>query len=397
MSQTDNKLPILISGAGIAGLTAALCLASKGFQVEIYEREEKLDPIGAGIQISPNAFRVLEDIGLGDELSSSGMFPDAIKVHDGTKGHLVTSIPLGQVIRKKFGSPYCVIHRADLQSILLDRCLSNSLIKIHFGSEVSDFRTDGASINADISSKNGKVQIEGSVLVAADGIWSKLRTNALQLPAPKYSGKIAWRAMLPVSDVENTELMRNTHLWLAPRSHIVTYPVTNGQFLNLIVITDEPNFESLPVSAECHGNFQRKLSGTCKELSTLFDLVTEWSAWPIFQTPPPLRMDFGRVAIIGDAAHAALPFAAQGAAMAIEDAVILAHYLAKQPAVDGMKMFEQSRIGRIQRVLKLSETNGRIYHMQSPLSALRNTVMKLMPGEMLLGRQAWIYDWRAEN
>ena len=397
MSQADNNLPILISGAGIAGLTAALCLASKGFRVEIFERAENLDPVGAGIQISPNAYRILEGIGLGEGLSGSGMFPDAIKVHDGINGKLLTSIPLGDTIRNRFGAPYCVIHRADLQKLLLDKCTSSPLIRNHFGCTVSDFQIGGASVNAEVISNSAGNLVEGSALVAADGIWSKLRTDALQLPPPRYSGKVAWRAMISAANIDDAKLLDDTHLWLAPDSHIVTYPVKNGEYLNLIVITSEQDFEDIPAHTESKNILQSRISDVCVELSKLFDTDAEWSAWPIFQTPPPLRMDFGRVVLIGDAAHATLPFAAQGAAMAIEDAVILAQHLSRQPVVDGVKMFEQSRIGRIQRVVKLSQMNGRIYHMHAPFSGFRNAAMKMIPGNILLGRQAWIYDWQAGN
>ena len=332
---------------------------------------------------------------MADKLSAVSTFPDAIHVHDGRSGRTITSIPLGQTVQDLFGHPYCVVHRGDLQKILLDACNASSSIDVHYEFEVENIHTEADSVS--LSTKSGINSTKGKTAVLADGIWSNARKNHLALPAPEYSGKVAWRALVPIQKTVNRELMQESHLWLAPNSHAVTYPVRRGQALNVIVISHanlpEPGFsqsEGLAPAAQT-------LSAYGGPLTDILKLADDWSYWPIFESPYPIQMTGERVAMIGDAAHAMLPFAAQGAAMAIEDALVLSNCLAAGAVQQGIERFAKLRTGRNQRVSNLARTNGRIYHMDWPLSAARNTVMRFAPAKQLLKRQAWVYGWTPDS
>ncbi|MEM9279966.1 MAG: FAD-dependent monooxygenase, partial [Pseudomonadota bacterium] len=340
MTTASTKRHILISGAGIAGLTTALCLSRQGFKVDVFEKAGALDPIGAGIQLSPNAYRILSSLGMDETLRQASVFPDRITIHSGRSGKTVNIIPLGETIRHRFGFPYCVIHRGDLQKLLLDHCQKTSSINLHFAATISEFEDTGEMIHAQISGKSRK---QGNALVVADGVWSELR-GKLGMPEPEYSGKVAWRALLSAESLSDQALLDGTHLWLAPKSHAVTYPVQNSNLLNIIVITDGiPEHElahlgtSQPYQETWFDNFGENLAGAINK-------ADQWTAWPIFQTPEPLKLSSGNVAIMGDAAHAMLPFAAQGAAMAIEDAAVLANCLSTHPVRAGIERFEHQRI-----------------------------------------------------
>ncbi len=383
----QTSLPILISGAGIAGLTSALALAGIGKTVRVLEKAVCLDPIGSGLQLSPNAWHVLSDLGLSGKLEPHTSFPCAIKLHDGRSGNLLSSLPLGQSIRLRYGEPYGVIHRGDLQMRLLERCLSSPRISVEFDAEVVNATQEHGGIQLGLKNETSA---EGAVLIAADGIWSSIRTRTLKLPAPVDSGKLAWRGLLPAKHLDDRGLLDDAHVWLAPNSHAVTYPVSGGEQLNLVFITDATQ----PTSAIGPSTLDQ---GLAPELLRLISRVSGWTAWPLLETPMPYTLANGLIALAGDAAHGMLPFAAQGAAMGIEDAAVLAQTLGGENDVRAaLKAYQQKRCDRVQRVARFARSNGNIYHLPAPFGFFRNIGMRVIPNKQLMARQDWIYGWKAQ-
>jgi len=378
--------PVLISGAGIAGLATALALAKTGRAVKVFEKAASLDPIGAGLQLSPNAWHVLADLDLNDALQPHTTFPETIQLHVGRSGRILSTLPLGQSIHARFDAPYGVIHRGDLQSVLLERCSSSEHIEVEFDAEVITAEEHDDTIKAIL--KDG-MRVEGSLLIAADGIWSSIRTELLGLSAPTDSGKLAWRALLPAKDVGDHWFLNATHVWLAPNAHAVTYPVSGGEQLNLIIITSNEASSASSGSPKPDDKF-------APALLDLAEKVKGWTAWPLYETPLPYTLAKGRIALVGDAAHSLLPFAAQGAAMGIEDAAVITHAISHARDVkSALFHYEQARLDRVQNIAKFAKANGRIYHLPAPLAFFRNLGMRFMPPERLMRRQDWIYDWRS--
>lgn len=384
---------ILINGGGIAGLTAALCLAKAGNRVEVFERAEVLEPLGAGIQISPNAFHVFSLLGLSSELLSAGDIPDAIVMMNAHKGSKLATIPLGFKVQDKYDAPYIVIHRADLQNILLKACEANPDISISFATEIVDAAIHKNGITALVKTNEKVKEIKGDLLVGADGIRSHVRNFILELDPAVYSGKTAWRALIPAEQIRSSDALKNTVAWLGSKSHAVTYPVRNASLINVIAVTQEPEHSRLDENSKA--KLIAKFSHWNDDFKELLKANVEWSGWPLYETRSIVTMAYQTVALIGDAAHAMLPFAAQGAAQAIEDAHVLGQCLSQYENAElGLKEFERQRLSRVKRVSQTARTNGTIYHASGLIAAVRNFGLKRIPGDRLLQKQDWIYRWK---
>ncbi len=389
----SDRRTILVSGGGIAGLTAALCLAESGHRVEIFEKANKFETLGAGIQLSPNALRVLFSLGLEKKLKTVATAPPAINLIDARTAQRLANVPLGHHVINRYGLPYLVIHRADLQQILVKACRSNPEIALHLGSEVMDVapHKNGATVLVNRDDKFQEVPCRA--VIVADGIWSRIRTQILGLEAPEYQGLTAWRSMIPIDENIGFSARENTELWLAKKSHAVTYPVRMGRYLNVVAIVPESD----PDGIYAKPNMERlasHFSNWHNEFAKLLDCRTRWTSWPLYQVTKLTNMAYGPIVMIGDAAHAMLPFAAQGAAMAIEDATSLALHLAdNQDAPEAFMQFEKYRLPRLRKAMALAKFNRSIYHMDRPFSWFRNLGLRLIPNESLLGRQNWLYKW----
>lgn len=388
--------PIIISGGGIAGLTAALSLAKYGFAVEVHEKSEGFDPIGAGLQISPNAYKILDDLGLTSKLSQACTKPNAISVRNAVSGKPITEIPLGSFCTKRYGAPYMVIHRADLQDILFEKCSKNKNIKIHFSSEVIDFAQHFNGVTVLVSNHNRTDEIIGQAMVIADGVHSKLRNIFEWGEKPEFQNKIAWRALIAANEVPKSFSLHNTGLWLGPNAHVVTYPMRQAKFLNVVAISHSKADEKLSEqSKERVAEIFAKWPSQFKEL---FNSKAKWTGWPLYATQKLENMVEQNVAMIGDAAHSMLPFSAQGAAMAIEDAAVLAQQIAEHQTIsEALTNFETLRIPRVNKVMDIARKNGEIYHLKGLSAIARNFAMQLAPKSRLLARQDWIYNWEVSN
>jgi salicylate hydroxylase len=388
-------LPVVIAGAGIGGLSAALALGARGHDVLVVERADELAEVGAGLQLSPNACRVLDDLGVLDRLMPHAVAPCNVRIGSGRTGKEIASIELGERIADRYGSPYLVVHRADLQKILFDRAMNLGRIEVRLGSEIIEVGdTHDGTLQCHVQSGDVLVGLPARALIGADGVWSRVRGRVPGHGQAKYTGLTAYRATLPAEKVGD-ELLADTGLWLGPNAHLVHYPIRAGREFNLVALVPErwteEGWSATADRATLLGHFRNWAPG----VKSLLEKPETWLKWALCGVDADSPWSDGRITLLGDAAHAMLPFAAQGAAMAIEDAAVLAH-LFPPSATDIPAVFKAYETARKQRVKKVQETaaeNGRIYHLSGPLAIGRDTVMKLMPPDRLSARQDWIYGW----
>ncbi|MGQ4273061.1 FAD-dependent monooxygenase [Terrihabitans sp. B22-R8] len=383
-----DRRPILIVGAGIGGLTLALELARKGVRACIIERAPALEEVGAGLQLSPNASWILDRLGLGDELDTRGTRPDAVQMLDGRSGRTVATIPLGLAAEQRWGAPYRVIHRAQLQHILYSAALAEG-IQIQTGTELVDYADTASGILAHIRGVEGDETFSAPAMIGADGLHSTLRARLVADDA-RFSGQVAWRATIRL------ESRNETGLWLGPGAHLVTYRLNGEGDLNLVAVTGG--------AAEGRGWSNPGSSGEIREafrrwspvVQELISAPAKWMKWPLFDRDPSLVWGKGRATLLGDAAHPMLPHLAQGAAMAIEDASLLAARLAQNPDHPdrAFRSYEAVRQPRTAAVALMARRNGRIYRLPAPASFARDSTLRFLGTERLIKRLDWLYGHR---
>ncbi|MEW9303903.1 FAD-dependent monooxygenase [Labrys neptuniae] len=385
-------MDIAIAGAGIGGLTAALALARRGFAVEIYERAAALEEAGAGIQLTPNALNVLFGLGLGPALEAHMVVMDAVRIRKGATGGLIQQIPLGQC-RQRWGAPYGVIHRADLQAVLVAAVRQRG-IPLHLSRELHSVRQDQKRVI--LSFAAGAPDVSARMLIGADGLWSKLRP-LLGLEQPRFVGRRAWRAVIPMQDVPVLFQGLMTGLWLGDNAHFVHYPVRSGQALNLVAVTSAEDAGPGWSTPQPLQALLPHYAGWDGRLRTLLATVPQWRTWPLFEGRADGRIATGRIALIGDAAHPMLPFIAQGGAAAIEDAAELAAQLSGADDNDvpaRLQDWSRLRLPRVGRIQAEARSNGERYHWRWPLAAARDLGLSALGGRRLLERYDWLYGWK---
>lgn len=372
---------VAVAGGGIAGLAAALALAERGASVDVFERAPAFEEVGAGIQLSPNAMHVLARLGVAERVRAGLVEPKAIDIRDARSGAALASITLGPAARKRYGAPYVLIHRADLLTALAAAAEEHRGITLHLGAEAADVAEspDGVRLMA-----GGRTHA-ADVLVAADGVHSAIRTGHFGHGGAEPTGRVAWRATLPASDVPAAIRQDVTGLWLGPGGHMVHYPLQAGRTFNIVVITAGPAAPAPPLAP--FGPAAR----------VLIDAVPRWLPWPLSGVDPSRSWALGRVALVGDAAHAMPPSAAQGGAQAIEDAWVLAASLARggDPAV-ALRAYERARRDRVVRIVREAYRNLDVYNLQGYPAAARNIVLRHLPARLLLSRMDWLYGWKPE-
>ncbi|RWN13214.1 MAG: FAD-binding protein [Mesorhizobium sp.] len=406
MTDTRSR-QIVIAGAGVAGLTAALAFAERGYTVRVFEQAQRLEAAGAGIQLSPNATRILRQLGVLDRLLQAAVRPEAVVLKEAATLRELARVPLGQAAETRWQAPYLVAHRADLQSALMARVSEIPDIRLTTGARIGGVDTgpDGITATAEIGGKT--VEADGFLLVGADGVWSSVRRLARSakvatLATSRFSGELAWRATVAADSAAGQSFAaigaRNcVTTFLHPGFHIVAYPVSKGAAFNLAAFTRGDRIaEGWSGNADA-GILTRALRGTAAELARLVEQAGPWTAWPIHTVDPqqPWTTPNG-IALIGDAAHAMTPFAAQGAAMAIEDAATLAEAVYASPTnpLAALAVWEQSRRPRVAQVARRGAVNRLAWHASGPVAIARNVFLKAR-SEKLAADLDWLYGWRA--
>ncbi|MTH99424.1 FAD-dependent monooxygenase [Roseibium sp. RKSG952] len=395
MPQDTTDAPVIIAGAGIAGMTSALALQAAGHEVVLVERAPELTEVGAGLQLSPNACHVLKNLGVLDDLEPYAVAPEALRIRSGRSGRQLCQFVYGSSFEEHYGAPYWVVHRADLQGALLSRIRQTPGITLVIASEIRDVQQTPDQIACEISTSLSTQTIAGQALIAADGVWSQSR---LLVPGHKqalFTGRTAYRATVP-AELLPPELMRFSGLWLGAGAHLVLYPVRARREFNIVALVDEDWTGEVWSAPARHQDLAPHFEGWHPDALDLLKLPEAWTKWALCGVDANGPWVHNRIALIGDAAHAMLPFAAQGAAMAIEDAAVLGLLLADRtmPVPEALARYQALRRPRVARVQKQAEKNGTIYHMRGPLAAGRNAFLRFMPNSHLQSRMDWIYRWK---
>src|SRR5579885_800853 len=323
---------VIVAGAGIGGLTAALALGRRGLRVTVLEQSERLEETGAGIQLSPNATRTLIDLGLETWLRPLTVAPAALRVLNAASGREILSMPLGEAVEQRYGAPYWLIHRGDLQAALANAVARNLDVALKLGMRVEDFVAHPNGVTVSVRGPQGMCEERGLALLGADGVWSTVRRRIGHRRPPRFAGRTAWRGFVPAHAVAPEFRDPLVHLWLGRDAHLVHYPVKAGRLVNIVVITadqwDAPGWGEAADRAQLIPRLAAE--AWAAPARALVGLPEAWLKWALHEHRPVSRWSRGPVALLGDAAHAMLPFLAQGAAMAIEDAVVAAQCLARQ-------------------------------------------------------------------
>lgn len=389
---SGNGRIIFIAGAGIAGLTLALTLGKFGARAVVLERQGSVQEFGAGLQISPNARKVLDRLGLDEALNRLAFAPQGIDVYPlGAKRPLVT-LELGQRIAERFGAPYAVMHRADLADMLHRAAKRFANIDVLFNVRSHDVVAHEAGMSVVVDEADGKTRTaKAFAFIGADGVRSRTRREVMMGPEAISAGRVAWRALLPIDALEGVVARDRTSLLWAPGMHAVIYPLPARAQLNVVMFSSFDEAYSLSENALHQPDLPRRVARDPRFAAILEAVGSDWTFWPLATVETP-SWHQGGIGLIGDAAHAMLPFQAQGAAMGIEDAAVLAPLLMQSETAEAaLARYETLRRPRVERVQQLSERNGFAFHADWPVSVARDLVVRAQGPRGHLERLAWIY------
>ncbi len=380
----------VIVGGGIGGLTAALCLAKQNWSVLLLEQAASFGEAGAGIQVSPNCARVLIDLGLAAALDKSGFRPEGIEMRDAFSGSVLVKSTFGE----RYPWPYYHLHRADLLELLVDAAMAEDRITLQTGVRVQDveFRADGVSITL------GDASVTADLLIGADGIHSTVRERMFGVSPALFTGNVAWRGLVPADALPPGLVRPVATAWWGPGKHMVHYYVRQGDLVNCVCVVEKSGWEIESwVEPGDVDELRNEYAGWHGDVLRLLEVVQpdQLFKWALFDRAPMQHWSEGHATLLGDACHATLPFLAQGAAMAIEDAAVLAKCLAMTPHIPtALRHYESVRKPRTSWVQKASRRNARVYHMRGLGARLRNAAAGFV-GERVTNR-LYHYDALAE-
>jgi salicylate hydroxylase len=387
---------VLIAGGGIGGLAAAIALARRGIASNVLERSAFEEETGAGIQLGPNATRALRQIGAFDAIEQAALRPEAIWVFDGLSGRRLASVPLGNHAETRYGSPYLTLHRADLHAALLTVAGQLDEITLTPRFEVSSIAGGEAGVAA--QSADGS-RVGGACLIGADGLWSAVRKHVAPNAALRFAGATAFRTLVSRKGLPSPFDAPVIGLWLGPGAHLVHYPVRSGADLNVVAVTEGGRERQGWNEAADPEALRASFTGWCKDSKSFLERAGAWRSWSLFRLAAFTPWNAGRTVLLGDAAHPVLPFLAQGAGLAIEDAVDLAANLASAPHDPAIALarYANERQRRAWRVQREARLLGRLYHLRGPARLARNLVLGWRGEGALLASFDWLYGEGAER
>ncbi len=394
--------PVAIVGGGIAGLTAALAFAERGLPVRIFERAPELHEIGAGLQISPNATRILDRLGVIEALDGRYALPEAVTIRDAISLKVIAEVRLGAFGQERWGAPYLVAARGALQSALLKRVAQEPLITLTTGAEVSDFdvETDNGIPQLAIRENEGERTVPTRLIVGADGVWSTIRDHGGPEGQTRPIGTVAWRATLaPQEGAAFRRIAPDDRVttFASPKFHAVAYPLGDGS-LNVVIVTSGTLSRTGWVREGDPALLAKLMDGAHPAIAELATLVPNWTMWPLHIANPNCGWTHPNgLALIGDAAHAMAPFAAQGAAMAIEDSFVLVKLVAENALPEALARYVALRRPRIRRVGLRGGLNQFAWHARGPVAIARNLFFKTRSPEKLAADLDWLYGWQVDE
>lgn len=382
--------PILVAGGGIGGLATALALARSGQASIVLEQASRFGEIGAGIQLGPNAFHSFDYLGIGDQAREGAVYVDNLRLMDAKTAEEICHIPLDEPFRRRMGNPYAVVHRADLHGIMLEACVAHDLIDLRTRHTVSGYEQDGHAVTALVK---GRDPLTGSGLIAADGLNSTIRAQMVDDGPPRVSGHTTYRSVIPTEDMPEDLRWNAATLWAGPKCHIVHYPLKGWKAFNLVVTYHNHAPEAVagkPVSKE---EVRRGFEHIHPRARQVIDHGKDWKLWVLCDRDPIVDWVDGRVALLGDAAHPMLQYLAQGACMAMEDAVCLGAMVADHADLGtALERYRARRVVRTARVVMGSRLVGDyVYHPDGAQALVRNAVMGARTPQEWYDRIEWLY------
>ena len=392
---TDDSLPVLVSGGGIGGIAASLALVRRGFSVKVLERAAELGEIGAGIQLGPNAFAAFDALGIGEIARARAVYTDEMVMHDAIDEYCVGRIPTGDAFRERFGNPYAVSHRADVHRSLLEGAQSTNRIDVATSTPVERVEQDEAGVTV-FDAKGGRHR--GLALIGADGVKSAVRRQFVGDEA-RVSGHVVYRAVVDKAEFPVDLQWNAASIWVGPNCHLVHYPLRGGEQYNVVVTFHSRDAEQWSVREGSRAEVQSYFDGICPRARQLIDLPKDWKRWATADRDPIAQWNFGRATLLGDAAHPTLQYLAQGACMAMEDAVTLGEALRVHDNDFGRAFdrYQRSRVARTARIVLSAREMGRIFHAKGVERLVRNDLWKGRSPERFYDAMEWLYGWKVEN
>jgi len=384
--------PVLIAGGGIGGLAAALALAQKGRRSHVFEQASRFGEVGAGIQLGPNVFKMFDRMGLTDAISSLAFFPESLIMRDSMTGDIVTRIAVGsEAFRERFKHPYAVIYRADLHQVLFEACRRSPLVTLSASQKISEHDDMGDRVM--VRTESGATH-EGSALIGADGLWSRVRSRLVGDGPPRVSGHIAYRAVLPIAEVPESWRPNAVVLWGGAKHHLVHYPLRRGELFNLVAVFHSDHYEEGWDTYGDPAELTDRFRDAHPQVKALLAKIEAWRMWVLCDREPIRQWSRGRVTLLGDAAHPMLQYLAQGACMAVEDAVVLADQIdiAGDDFAAAFVAYQQARYLRTGRVQLTARYYGEAYHADGVTAELRNQMLNGRSPQQAMEGLAWLYD-----
>jgi salicylate hydroxylase len=395
MSTPSTSLPVLVAGGGIGGLAAALALVRQGFSVQVLEQAPEIGEIGAGIQLGPNAFHAFDALGIGEKARGRAVYTDEMVMHDAVDESLVGRIPTGEAFIQRFGNPYAVIHRADVHLSLAEGARETGRVEFITSTRVERIEQDADSVT--VYDQNGKA-FRGVALIGADGVKSVVRAKYVNDPA-RVTGHVVYRAVVDKKDFPLDLQWNAAAIWVGPNCHLVHYPLRGGEQYNVVVTFHSRQQEEWGVTEGSKEEVQSYFEGICPWARQLIDLPKSWKRWATADREPIGQWCYGRATLLGDAAHPTTQYMAQGACMAMEDAVTLGQALKKfdNDFLQAFELYQRSRVARTARIVLSSREMGRIYHAKGVERLVRNDLWKGRTPERFYDAVQWLYGWNVGN
>ncbi len=391
----SQELPVIVAGGGIGGLATALALVRQGFQVQVLEQAAHIGEIGAGIQLGPNAFHAFDALGVGEKARGRAVYTDHMVMHDALDESLVGRIETGAAFRERFGNPYAVIHRQDVHNSLLEGAQETGRVAFHTDTRLVSVEQDGDTVTA--IDQNGQ-RWTGQALIGADGVKSVVRAQYVNDP-PRVTGHVVYRAVVDQAEFPDDLKWNAASLWAGPKCHLVHYPLRGGEQYNVVVTFHSREQEEWGVREGSKEEVQSYFQGISPKARRLIDLPKSWKRWATADREPIGQWVFGRATLLGDAAHPTTQYMAQGACMAMEDAVTLGEALRvhQNRWPEALALYQRSRVARTARIVLSGREMGRLYHAEGVERLVRNALWKGRSQDRFYDAVEWLYGWNVGN